>query len=438
MRELLLYVILVAVATVSCQREPSVVAPPEQERSDVEVSTNYRSYDEALDIAVDAIETFYGRDTRHAGERRVIRERGQIVMRSATRSDVADDEPLMYIFNNEDGMGFTIVSANRSTQPLIAVTEQGSYTYGEETDNEAFNEYMDEVISTYSIIDPPRPLEPLIPIPGAYQDTVDVYHHVDPLTVTKWGQGDIYGEYCPNGIAGCTPTAIAQILAYHQYPASIMTTYSDAPHSNTTINLNWDEILEHNCIHTSYKGCNAYHYQISALLRQLGEIANTDYSEPNHSSTRTDKVIPCLQALGYRNDIELDLEYNAEEYYKIHAELQDDRPVLIRGTASQGGHIWIADGYHYDEYGINYYELNPNYDPLNPINGPQYIITISTVEKQVMLHFNWGWNGDCDGWFNIGVYDTLGAEEYDGTHYQNYNFTSYLMIFTGIEPFINY
>lgn len=50
MRKLLLSVILVAVATVSCQREPSVVAPPEQEKIawiEMLIESQNREYDDA-------------------------------------------------------------------------------------------------------------------------------------------------------------------------------------------------------------------------------------------------------------------------------------------------------------------------------------------------------------------------------------------------------
>jgi hypothetical protein len=45
------------------------------------------------------------------------------------------------------------------------------------------------------------------------------------------------------------------------------------------------------------------------------------------------------------------------------------------------------------------------------------------TENNYYLHFNWGWYGNCNGYFAEGVYDTSQALLYDtGTHSVNYNY----------------
>ena len=452
MRKLLLSVILVAGVAVSCQREPSVVVPSDQERTDVEISTNYRSYDEALDIAVDAIETFYGNDTRHAGKRRVIQERGQVVMRSATRSNVTDDEPLMYIFNNEDNMGFTIVSANRSTQPLIAVTEQGNYIYGTTTGVEPFDLYITDVEAQLMSLPTPIPLPniPLVPTPGCVADTI-YYHNstIDALLTTKWGQGGIYGNLCPNGLSGCSITAAVQIMAFHKHPDFLFTSYLGANNFDV-MTIDWDELLFHvegrgiydfgvgqymcNC------GCN--HEQISMIMREIGHRAGTEYIIDDPSTTDNEARSPTVNLdiynelclLGFGNPLYQSSATFDDFQDEIFENLDNSRPIFIAGFSETYGHAWVIDGYDYLDYRIDYYKANPNYNPSIGNNPePEYVYDLTREYKERLLHFNWGWDGNCDGWFAYGCFAPGSGETYDddgesNSSSRNYN-RSYSLIY---------
>ena len=99
---------------------------PQQNQSIELADSNTRSYDEALAIAEDALILLESNETRSTTKRVIKRNEGQTVMRPVTRGSETQEEPIMYVFNNEDNQGFTIVAADRSQQPLIAVTEYGN------------------------------------------------------------------------------------------------------------------------------------------------------------------------------------------------------------------------------------------------------------------------------------------------------------------------
>ena len=48
------------------------------------------------------------------------------------------------------------------------------------------------------------------------EDTVDTW--IEPKLTVSWGQTWHEGDYCPNGVSGCTNTALAQIMTYFEYP----------------------------------------------------------------------------------------------------------------------------------------------------------------------------------------------------------------------------
>ena len=51
------------------------------------------------------------------------------------------------------------------------------------------------------------------------------------------------------------------------------------------------------------------------------------------------------------------------------------------------------------------------------------------------LHINWGWNGNCNGYFTFGTYNTADSESYDtGTNTANYNFIYPIRMLSDISP----
>ena len=138
MKKLFVSLAVVAVAVTSCQKDVVYNDMPEQNQSVELPNSNTRSYDEALAIAEDALKLLEGDETRSTTKRVIKRNEGQTVLRPVTRGGEENEEPIMYVFNNEDNMGFTVVAANKTVDPLIAVTEQGNYTYGNSSGVEPF------------------------------------------------------------------------------------------------------------------------------------------------------------------------------------------------------------------------------------------------------------------------------------------------------------
>ena len=430
MMRLYLSLAVAIIAFASCQKDVEVNITPKPQVS-VE-TTSTRSYDEALKVAEDAIELLEGENTRSAKKRIIKRSEGQTVIRPVTRGSEATEEPIMYVFNYENDEGFAIVAADRSQQPLIAVTEQGNYTYGEPTGVEPFDILIEEVATTLSFGPPatptptPNPNLPLDPRPIYYVDTVDIFTRVDPLLTTKWGQRGIYNDLCLNDQsqecpAGCVATALAQIMAYNRHPSQIQITF-DGDYYGDILYLNWTDILKHTWSYGLHTGCTSEHNNISILFREIGERVDMEYT-PSGSSTYETDALNFLKQIGF-TAAKLT---NGMSYALTQLNLREGKPVYMRGeryVATSGsyiGHGWVADGVHDREYGTNTYELNPNYDPSIIYNNPEpeYIITESNIQIERMLHFNWGYDGECNGWFATDNICMIEAVEYDDNAYNS-------------------
>lgn len=376
-------------------------------------------------------------------------------MRPVTRGSETSEEPIMYVFNNEDNQGFTVVAADKSKDPLIAVTELGSYIHGEPTGVEAFDAYMERVAKSIIIPTPTLPDIPLDPSPYYLLDTIRYERtSIGPLLKTKWGQSGVYARETIGGKIGCGPVAIAQIMAYHRHPRTLQLTYKNP---SSTIILNWTNILKHSIGEGVNVGpfimnydcdCGCDYVSMAQLLREVGERAEINYGyDPDYGgvdvSMNREKARDVLRELGY-NATKFVADFPDYQFYftEMIADLQESRPVLIAGGDStmDKGHIWVADGYYYIDSEIDYYKKNPNYNPSINNYEPKYIYDRTVITQKELVHFNWGWNGNCNGWFAIDYFVSDDADHYDDVNADNSyesNFGENTMLIYDILPSIH-
>ena len=98
--------------------------------------------------------------------------------------------------------------------------------------------------------------------------------------------------------------------------------------------------------------------------------------------------------------------------------LKDGKLLLMRGISltdkGTSGHSWIADGAwifteRLSQWVKEKYQLEWRF---NCVLGE---------ERQEYLHFNWGGNGNCNGYFKVGVFSPDGGtyDNKDGLHDNN-------------------
>lgn len=199
---------------------------------------------------------------------------------------------------------------------------------------------------------------------------------VSYLVQTKWNQGDPYNRQCPmlNGsrsVTGCVATATAQVVNYHEWPASNGIGSHSYTWNNQTLTFNyastsfdWANMLDTYSSSSSTRACNA----VASLMSACGIGVNMSYS-PSSSGANSFRISSLLvNNLGYDKGVAyMQRDYfSAEEWdAMIYGELAAGRPVIYAGQSNSGGHCFVCDGYQ----GNGYY------------------------------HINWGWGGTSDGYF---------------------------------------
>lgn len=459
MKRLLLLCALAIPCFMACEKMDEAVSPDVEQQQD--------PLADVIRIAMDGASMLEDGATRATANRRVNLDAISCKIHPATRAGEANDT-LYYVVNYADNAGFAIVSADEHAtdgERLIAVTESGSYTAGDRTSNEGFNLYMD-MVDNMSVETPTtRGFEldttVLRPDISRIVDSVTYspWYGVNPLLQVKWGQGKLYwfdsdsfvfyentydpaypyNKYCykeeGDSIcpAGCTAVAMAQIMSYHKTPNTLTLEHD----GYRTITLNWNEI-------STWTGGNDYAWTessgdtIAVLFKEIGERVDMHY-EPNGSSAELIKVGPALYWLGYKSPSIVGYDYDA-----LCTELQSYCPIYMSGDREDGvdsdgntkytGHAWVADGYKYRTCQIDTYKVYPA-----PLGEERWVLFKQITSTHRYVHYNWGSNGDCNGFFSdtcfrlnqaseeAGGYDNSGSNDIDKEYRIN------VRMITGIE-----
>lgn len=343
----------------------------------------------------------------------------EIIKNRQSRSTSNGLDTLMYIIPYSENDGFAVVSANPATEGLIAYVEHGSYEDGEKIEN--FNSYMNSAINYIIDGNYDRPIKR----PGFKQyrttrDTIDIATVLPKLEVA-WGQFDIEGSLAKNRIAGCSNVAMAQIMSYFEQPKSMSVTFKDAPCTN--IQINWSDIKAHKFRHNLQKFLNytctsssEEHNNLSILMRQLGELNNSDYittPDKETTNTYTSDVIEAFNNLGYTATSKK--RYSGENFYN---DLSNNKLIVLRGeeNSSSIGHDFVIDGT------VNYTVLKREWEAPYGSDIWTIINEVSRADYSY-LHINWGFHGSCNGYFSKGVFYTQNAHSYDYPSYPGYQYT---------------
>ena len=300
-------------------------------------------------------------------------------------------DTLLYFVNFDNEEGFAIAGANKNSEPLFAIVESGNYS-AEKLNATSSTSTVSEDMAIRGFI--PRilyltyvthDLEIIDPTPAPIWWRIE--KKIDPLLVTKWGQGgeynqDSFGRYCPNKTTGCVITAAAQIICY--YKAISETERYDEIAGKMV--LNWDQIISDSQYFGRSFGwikTNSLE-QVANLCRYLGDNFNAKYHPDYTTSAETNDYIHWMRnnTKLYANTVK---DYNED---KVIQTIDDGNLVYALGRISKhNGHAWIYDGY---------IKMSDNYN-----------------HKKYYIHCNWGWSGKSDGYFLSRIMDTIKGPAYD-------------------------
>ena len=333
-----------------------------------------------------------------------------------------------YVFNNQNGGGFVLVSADDIAHPILGYSDKGSFRTDVQLPVNVrgwFKGISKEISSAVALgvqqSDEVREewnsLLEGTPYPKRSTRAVSA------LLSTTWDQGKPYNNLCPadsntdsyyggRTVTGCVATAMAQVMKYWNYPTqgtgsnSYSSSYGtlSANFANTT--YDWANMPNNLTNYSSSTQKTA----VATLMYHCGISVNMQYDIAENGGSGAYTVVnygntPCAKNalvtyFKYKSTIQGLFKQNyTDTNWKnlLKADLDAGRPIMYSGASDEGGHSFVCDGYN---------------------NSDQF-------------HFNWGWSGDCDGFFSLNAM-TPGST--GGIGGGGYDFSEDQDAIIGIEP----
>ena len=78
--------------------------------------------------------------------------------------------------------------------------------------------------------------------------------------------------------------------------------------------------------------------------------------------------------------------------------------MYIRESSTAGGHAWVVDGYLTRKRRITFVARKGYTSPYETMYGTEY---------KAFLHFNWGYQGKCDGYYAVNIFDMTQRDSRD-------------------------
>lgn len=339
----------------------------------------------------------------------------QLVYKSNSKisNPLASIQPTTYFYVfNASTTGFIIVAGDDNVTPILGYSDQGVFDPDSIPQNVAkwFEGYKSEI---RSIIE--QNIQPTNEIKDEWQSlkngntnnsSAKAMASVNPLMQTQWNQSPYYNSLCPGGsVTGCVATAMAQIMKYWNYPATGSGFHSYNHQTYGTLSANFGS--------TTYQwgsmpnSVNSTNNAVATLMYQVGVSVDMNYSPQVSGAyviSAQSPVTNCSEYalktyFGYKNTLQgvQRANYNQTQWLNLlKTELDASRPILYAGFGSGGGHCFVADGYDNNDY----------------------------------IHFNWGWGGAYDGYFQINALNPSGT----GTGGGSGGYNSGHQAVIGIEP----
>lgn len=300
-----------------------------------------------------------------------------------------------YVFNNGNGQGFVITSADDRTDAVLG------YAYTGKFDVNNIPVQLKDLLSLYEheVKTAVRLRLKNLKTTPETRAGLSVKRSIRPLIETRWNQGAPYNDACPMGafertVTGCVATAMAQVMYYHQCPQGetldTIPGYKSPKIGKVLDTLpkttfDWKNMLRTYDENANREQKNA----VAKLMKYCGVSTEMDYATAKQGGSGT-VAVELPYALTHYFGYSKAARYADRSGYTsktwnnmIYEELKEGRPVLYGGvTPTGGGHEFVCDGYESGDY----------------------------------FHINWGWSGLSDGYFRLSVLnpDQQGIGSFEG------------------------
>ena len=282
-----------------------------------------------------------------------------------------------YIYSDPRAQGFLIVSGDKRMPVILGYSDSNGFDTDHIPDNVRYwlECYAKDYLALDSTAHPGRTIE---------ATTIEPEGVAPLLGSIQWGQESPYNNRCPSDgmqqcVTGCVATAMAQVMKYYTYPQkghgvksyTIKGQRTPIAEDLSGIVFDWENMLDN--YKTRYT--NTQGEAVANLMYSCGVAVEMVYSPESSGAFQTDLLAAFVENFDYDENAAIIIRdgCSTEEWHQLLIqELNAGRPVNFAGFDEEGGHSFVIDGYRPSEE-----TLYPSY------------------------HVNWGWEGTCDGYYQM-------------------------------------
>ncbi len=271
--------------------------------------------------------------------------------------------------------GWALVSGDENAQPVIGYSYEGFFDAGKVDSN--VKNWLDIQTEQISKVKPNSEwTKEWKTLDKQRLPKLKSASEVSPLIAAKWDQVAGWNKFCPvleggpdgKAAIGCVAVAMAQALYYLKYPVrpTGSKSYQLSPYG--TISVNFDQEPEFSWSKMSATSPDDYN---ARLLYDCAVAVEMDFGESSGAFT-TRVPFAFQHYFGFTAAVQTISRYQDDNEWiaLLKSELNKNHVLIYSGYPSGDsgvGHAFNIDGYNTNNY----------------------------------FHFNWGWNGDYNGYFTI-------------------------------------
>jgi len=336
----------------------------------------------------------------------------QAIQFESIQTIAKNDIPLIYILHLQ-GEGFILIAADDVSEPILGYSNSGSFEYPITSPEVRYwiGTYESQLWEAISLQIPNTEKRPIWDdIRSERFDRWTDTRDVSPLLTTTWNQDTYYNQLCPvdaagpggHAYAGCTATAMGQVMKYWSHPAqgTGSNTYTDGsafPPAYGTISANFGS--------TTYNwssmpnNLTTNNTAVATLLFHCGVAVDMDYGVSLGSGSLVTTNSAMVNNFGYDSAAQWQWRSSFSDAVwlsMMKGDLDLGRPIIYQGYDSGNitGHSFVMDGYNSSNY----------------------------------FHFNFGWGGLYNG--NFLLNNLIPLTGYDFSYFQ----WAYFNIFPATAP----
>lgn len=316
-------------------------------------------------------------------------------MRKA-KSVSVDTTPAYYLVNIEGGKGYVVVSGDDRFKSILGYSMDGNVS-SENVLPDGLKYWLGFLASEMeNAKEQGYTASKVAAVKSAYSESVE------PLVTTKWNQLSPYNNMIPMYATGCVATGTAQVMNYWKYPTRGIGSHTNSYHSSYSADFG-STVYDWANMKNEYGGKYDTKAQVDAvatLMYHLGVATDMQWSADNSGTPNIFAAYALINYFGYNKNLYVEYrDFMSQGAWKalVLEELYAGRPLCYAGMTDEdkgAGHFFILDGY-------------------DASNG--------------LFHFNWGWGGFCDGYFDLSALEP-GGQGQAGALTGSYNYEQQMIV----------